>query len=135
MKFVAATVTSALLLAWAGSAAAQGANANGAAGAGASGDAPTLACRDVMNTPAASAEDIAALNDQSQVEVVRCRDADAGATPATPPSNLQALRAAVTANPAISTRLAAAGAAPEQVVSAAPAANGAFTFYVIGAFR
>jgi hypothetical protein len=91
-----------------------------------------VSCADILATPSASAEEIAALNDTSVVTVLRCREADASGAPS---ADVTALRSAVAANPALAPRLTAAGGAPDQVVAIRRAENGGFNIYVIGGYR
>ena len=72
------------------------------------------------------------MNDTSVVQVLECQDASNAA--ATAPG-VADLRQAVAANTRIAPTLRAAGANPEQVVALRRGADGAFAFYVIGAFR
>jgi hypothetical protein len=93
-----------------------------------------ISCEEILATPSASAEEIAALTDTSVVEVLQCRE-DANAVQPAAGSGVADLRAAVAASPAASTTLSAAGAAPEQVVAFRRGPNGEFMFYVIGGYR
>ena len=92
-----------------------------------------VSCAEILATPSASADEIAALNDTSVVTVLRCQDADADA--AARDATIADLRSAAAANPTLAPRFTAAGAAPDQVVAFRRGDNGEFAFYVIGAYR
>jgi hypothetical protein len=89
-------------------------------------------CAEILAMPSASADEIAALSDTSAVRVQECRDADNTAANAPGVSDL---RTAVAANTTIAPALTAAGVVPERLVAVRRDASGAFSFYMIGAFR
>jgi hypothetical protein len=94
--------------------------------------APPVSCAEILAMPSASAEEIAALSDTSAVRVQECRDADNTAANAPGVSDL---RTAVAANTTIAPALTAAGVVPERLVAVRRDESGAFSFYMIGAFR